>query len=77
MIPAIRDWVIEQRLWRLYTELRDVEAVITSGSDGGAGRLAELEKKVNLVRVPKRFARVLYTLKQHVALVRERLRGVK
>ena len=73
VIPALRDWLIEQRLWRLYTELREIEEVITSGSGNGAEALRILERKVNLVRVPRRFARVLYTLKQHVALVRERL----
>jgi TRAP-type uncharacterized transport system substrate-binding protein len=71
--PAMRTWVIEQRLWRLYTELREIEEVIANGSGDGAEALRILERKVNLVRVPKRFARVLYTLKQHVALVGERL----
>lgn len=73
VIPAVRAWAIEQRLWRLYTELRDAEAGVASGAPGAAAALAELERKVNLVRVPRSHARGLYTLKQHVALVRDRL----
>ncbi len=73
VIRALRDWVVEQRLWRLYAELRKVERLIATGPGDGASALGALEAKVNAVRVPKRFARVLYTLKQHVALVREGL----
>jgi hypothetical protein len=77
VVPAIRRWAVQQKLWRLYTELREVEAAIASGASSGAGALAELERKVSLVRVPRAYARVLYTLKQHVALVRERLAAAR
>jgi TRAP-type uncharacterized transport system substrate-binding protein len=73
IVPILRGWAIQQRLWRLYSELREVEAGITSGAADGAGALDELERRVNLVRVPRTYARRLYTLKQHVALVRESL----
>ena len=73
VIPRLRDWIVEQRVWRLYAELREIEGVITSGAGGGAEGLENLERKVSAVRFPKRFGRALYTLKQHVALVRERL----
>ena len=71
--PFLRGWAVQQRVWRLYTELREVEAGIESGAPGAAEELAALERKVDLVRVPRSYARMLYTLKEHVALVRERL----
>ncbi len=63
IVPILRGWAIQQRLWRLYSELREVEAGIASGAAGGAGALDELERRVNLVRVPRTYARRLYTLK--------------
>jgi TRAP-type uncharacterized transport system substrate-binding protein len=77
VFPLIRGWAIQQRLWRLYAELREVEAAIASDAVAGGGTLEELERKVNLVRVPRRYARRLYTLKQHVALVREQLAAAR
>jgi hypothetical protein len=73
VIPSVRDWFIEQRVMRLYTELRDVEAVIASGEGDGAARLAALEKKVAAAWVPASHTRVLYNLKGHVAFIRARL----
>lgn len=73
VIPSVRDWFIEQRLRRLYTELREVEAAIASGEGDGAGRLAALEKRVAAAWVPASHARVLYDLKEHVAFIRARL----
>jgi TRAP-type uncharacterized transport system substrate-binding protein len=68
--PAVRDWAVEHRLRPLYTELRAVEAASAGGAEGA---LSALEERVSATRVPKSHARVLYTLKQHVALVRGRL----
>ena len=75
VVPAVRNWMIEQRLRRLYRELRGAEELIASGAPEGPAALAALEKKVRATRVPTSHSRVLYTLKQHVALVRERLRS--
>jgi TRAP-type uncharacterized transport system substrate-binding protein len=71
VIQAVRDWFVEQRLWRLYTDLRAIERGIDSGA--GPEALDALAGKLNGVRVPKRFAGALYTFKQHMALVRARV----
>ena len=73
VIPSLRDWFIEQRMMRLYTELREIEAMIVSGEGDGAARLAALEKKVAAAWVPASHTRVLYNLKGHVAFIRARL----
>lgn len=73
LIPSVRDWFIEQRLRRFYTELREVEAVIAAGGEDGAGRLAALEKRVSAAWVPASHTHVLYNLKGHVAFIRSRL----
>ena len=75
VIPAAIAFVVEERLKPLYRELRAVEARIGAGDIGAESALAELESRVNAARVPARYARSLYTLKQHVALVRARVVG--
>jgi TRAP-type uncharacterized transport system substrate-binding protein len=73
IIPAAIDFAVEQRLRSLYTELRRIEARISAGEPGAARDLAGLEARVAATKVPRSGARLLYTLKEHVALVRERL----
>ena len=75
VIHDAMEFAVEQRLKPLYVELRAVEARIAAGEPGAAAALAALEERVTSARVPARHARSLYWLKQHVALVRERLRG--
>src|SRR5262249_28083737 len=75
VIPAIIDLFVNLRLNRVYTALRAVDARI----DGPEAReaveadLERLERKVRLMRSPARNARSLYTLRQHMTVVRERL----
>jgi hypothetical protein len=72
-IPAVLTWAVELRLSRLYTELLEVEGAIITGAEGAPEAFAELERKVNDLRVPTAQVRLLFVLKQHLALVRERM----
>jgi hypothetical protein len=53
--------------------------------DGGSGgtrqaldeRLGQLERRADRMRVPLRFAPLLYNLKMHIGLVRERVQAVE
>jgi TRAP-type uncharacterized transport system substrate-binding protein len=79
IIPAIVDLVVNMRLNRLYRELRDIDARIDQDQSPeefaeDLGRLEKLDQRVRRVRVPARNARTLYTLRQHLSLVKERLR---
>ena len=72
-IPAALVWAVELRLSRLYTELLEVEGAILAGEGGAREAFSELARKVNALRVPKAQVRLLFILKQHLALVRDRL----
>ena len=72
-IPAVLTWAVELRLSRLYAELLEIEGAILSGAEGAPEALAELERKVNTLRVPTAQVPLLFNLKQHLALVRERI----
>jgi hypothetical protein len=74
-IPAVVALVVDTRLNRIYRELREVDDKIDLG--GPREELAEtfrkLEKRATQMHVPTSHARSLYTLRQHLSLVRERL----
>ena len=74
-IPAIVALVVDTRLNRIYGELRDVENGIDQGDSREklAETFRDIEKRVTQMRVPTSHARSLYTLRQHLILVRERL----
>jgi hypothetical protein len=76
-IPAIITLVVDGRLNRIYGALREVETGIDQGQprEKLAAAFQEVEKKATEMRVPTGHARSLYTLRQHVALVRERLQS--
>ena len=65
---------MRRRILRLYGELKFIEAEleINASADPTAAieRLDRLEKRANRMRVPVAFTQMLYTLKQHISLVR-------
>ena len=73
LVPAAIEFAVEQRLQALYKELRDVDRRLGAGEPGVEKALEALEGRVRSARVPAAHERSLYTLKQHLALVRERL----
>src|SRR5262249_20846578 len=74
-IPAILNLIVETRLNRLYKELRGIEARIDEGESRKelSAELEQLEEKIRQTKVPTSSARLLYTLRQHLAVVEERL----
>jgi hypothetical protein len=76
--PPMYRRIIELRIVRLYGELKLIETYLEDRPPSAdkadlAQRAAELQTRANHLRVPIRFAPLLYTLKQHIALVRSRL----
>jgi hypothetical protein len=70
---------MQQRIYRLYGELRFLELEIETLDAGGgmdelAVRLNRLEGKANLLQVPVTYANMLYTLREHIVQVRGRLK---
>ena len=77
-MPTLYGLEVQWRISRMYRELRQLEE---DPDSRGAGRtlddlterLNRLEEKASHLEVPLFYANLLYTLRMHIALVRERL----
>jgi TRAP-type uncharacterized transport system substrate-binding protein len=79
-LPALYDWSQRRRLFRLYRELKSLEAEVESGKAGEGDaavlrRLDALDSRANRLRVPPSVSPSLYTFRSHLDLVRDRLRA--
>ncbi len=75
LMPAVYGWGIRHRIFRMYRELRELDQASHSGralADVNAA-LGELEQKASHLRVPLSYSDLLYTLRVHIALVREHI----
>jgi len=73
---------MERRILSLYGELRLIEQEVRTGGPGVnhgelLRRLDEMEQRATRVRVPVRYAQLLYTLRDHVRTARSRLGEVE
>ncbi len=80
LMPALYGWEMRWRIFRLYRELRILEKNLESrGAGQGIGDLLEwldrLEEKASSLHVPLFYANQLYTLRMHITVVREWLKG--
>jgi hypothetical protein len=78
-LPALYGWGIRRRIFRLCGELRFLEKDLESRRGGESlgdltARLDRLEERANRLRVPVFYTSMLYTLRMHITLVRERLK---
>jgi hypothetical protein len=78
LLPALYGWSMRRRIFRLYGELKFLEAELEARGAGQAGpelsaRLEQIEQRANHTQVPKAFAHFLYTLCLHIELVRARI----
>ncbi|MFL6796167.1 MAG: TAXI family TRAP transporter solute-binding subunit [Xanthobacteraceae bacterium] len=75
-VPALYNFFMRAKVARLYGELRFLEDEIEgdAGSSGLRARLDELERQASKLRLPMRYASMMYLLRDHIALVRERLK---
>ena len=78
-LPAAYGWGMQHRIFRLYGELKMLEMEFDVGNGGSPPtldeRLGRLERRADRMRVPLRFAPLLYNLKMHIGLVRDRLQA--
>jgi TRAP transporter TAXI family solute receptor len=80
-LPALYSWRMRSKISRLYGELRFLEDEMeASGPKRDTAsllaRLDRLELQANHVKLPLGFANMLYMLRDHIALVRQRLKAV-
>jgi len=79
LVPELYKWYVHRGIFHLYSELKFLEAELEMGvSDTSAGALSErldrLEARADHLRVPTGYMYMLYTVKHHISLVRQRLR---
>jgi TRAP transporter TAXI family solute receptor len=77
-IPAVYDWSMRSKVFRLYGEMRFLELQIERGDaerdlNATTGQLDRIERRANQLRMPKAYASMVYSLLSHIALVRQRL----
>jgi TRAP-type uncharacterized transport system substrate-binding protein len=78
VFPGIYQYLVERRIYRLYGELRAVEAELEQAGPGPnsshlAEALEDLATRANRVSVPLRYSQRLFILKSHIALAKEQL----
>ncbi|PTD97419.1 TAXI family TRAP transporter solute-binding subunit [Pseudothauera lacus] len=76
--PALYAWRMRSRIYRLYGELKFLERDIADSFEPARGedylaRLDRIEDQANRKRVPLAFTNELYTLREHIQLVRRSL----
>jgi TRAP-type uncharacterized transport system substrate-binding protein len=74
--PALYGWRVRSRIYRRYGELKFLEAEIDAEPSrqsraGWLARLDAIEVDVNRIPAPLAFSGMLYTLRSHIALVRD------
>jgi TRAP transporter TAXI family solute receptor len=78
-IPALYDWSMRSKIFRLYGEMRFVELQIEHGEakhnlEATAAQLDRIEERAHQLKMPKAYASMVYSLLGHIALVRQRLK---
>jgi TRAP-type uncharacterized transport system substrate-binding protein len=78
LAPNIYGWGMRRRIFRLYGELKFIETQLETraskaGVDDLRSAIERLEARANHMRTPTAFAHMLYTLRLHIRMVRERL----
>lgn len=78
VVPPLYAFRIRSRVFRWYRQLRQIEDSISAGKVPASELLDELNKldaKAERITVPLSYTDELYSLRSHIALVRERLSG--
>ena len=80
VLPPLYIFRIRSRIFRWYRDLRQIENDMARNSAPAKellDKLENLDAKVERVMVPLSYTDELYSLRSHIALVRDRLRGAK
>jgi TRAP-type uncharacterized transport system substrate-binding protein len=80
-MPVVYDWGRRRKIARIYGELRFLEAEVeTRGAQfdpaEAAERLDRIERQANQLKFPVAYASMHYLLRNHIALVRDRLKAM-
>jgi TRAP-type uncharacterized transport system substrate-binding protein len=77
LAPAVYDWAERRRIYRLYSELKRLEDEMSDASARGRRddfieRLNRLETRASHLSVPLAFRPLVYALRHHIDLVRQK-----
>jgi hypothetical protein len=77
--PAIYTWRVRSKIFRCYGDLKFLENDLRKNYDPARrleyfDRLERIEEEANTRNIPLAFTDLLYTLREHINLVREKLR---
>lgn len=78
IVPPLYEFRVRSRVFRWYAQLRQIEERLQTGQatlEVLLHELDELETRVGRIRIPLSYADELYALRNHIDLVRRRLRG--
>lgn len=78
IVPPLYQLRVRSRVFRWYGRLREIEQNVAVGklpANQLAASLDQLEERVEQIKVPLSYADELYALRQHIRLVRERIRA--
>jgi hypothetical protein len=80
--PALYAWSMRRRIFRLYGELKAIEADLEADLIHNSGKSAELlsrldrlDQRADNLQVPLAFAQTLYQMRSHIGLTRDRFRA--
>jgi TRAP transporter TAXI family solute receptor len=78
-IPAVYDWSMRSKVFRLYGEMRFLELQIEHRDaerdlDATAAQLDRIERRANQLKMPRAYTSMVYSLLGHIAQVRQRLK---
>jgi TRAP-type uncharacterized transport system substrate-binding protein len=78
LAPGIYGWGMRRRIFRLYGELKYIETQLETRDAKAAvddlrERIDWLEARANHMRTPRAFAHMVYTLRLHIRMVRDRI----
>jgi TRAP-type uncharacterized transport system substrate-binding protein len=78
LMPQMYGWIMRSKITRLYDEMRSIEREMEAqgqGHDADAmiAKLDQLDQHANHLKLPTAYASMLYVLRAHIDLVRERL----
>lgn len=78
--PSLYGWRVRSRIFKHYGELKFLESELDEAPQRHSreewlNRLESIERAVNRMPTPLTFADMLYTLRSHINLVRDRLQG--
>jgi TRAP-type uncharacterized transport system substrate-binding protein len=76
LMPTLYAWTVQRKINRMYRDLKDLEQAALSPTACVAS-LDRLDERTRQLRVPLSYSEPLFTLREHIALVRERIRAAE